>query len=132
MSNLNSEFLTSEELFFMNYIHFKRVEKYYLVEITNITPKRVKVKREIFKLSSSVDDIAYKIAELSFEEILGREFIKIKINVLNNLDAKIYINEKFVSKGIYNNDIFDISELQKKKKLTFTLQTHLLNLTQQR
>ncbi|AYE35971.1 hypothetical protein DB313_00385 [Borrelia turcica IST7] len=115
LSNLNSEFLTSEELFFMNYIHFKRVEKYYLVEITNITPKGVKVKREIFKLSSSVDDIAYKIAELSFEEILGREFIKIKINVLNNLDAKIYINEKFVSKGIYNNDIFDISELQKKE-----------------
>ncbi|UER67290.1 hypothetical protein LKV13_00365 [Borrelia sp. BU AG58] len=113
--NLNTEFLTSEELFFINYINLKKVEKYYLLEINNITPTGVKVNREVFKLSSSVDDIAYKIAELSLEEILGREFIKIRINVLNNLDAKIYINEKFVSKGIYSDDIFDISELQKKE-----------------
>lgn len=77
-SNLNTEFLISQELFFINYIHLKKIEKYYLVEISNITPQGVKVKKEIFHLSSSVDDIANKIAELSFEEILGREFIKIK------------------------------------------------------
>ncbi|WP_445435793.1 hypothetical protein [Candidatus Borreliella tachyglossi] len=111
LSNVNTEFLISEGLFFINYINFKRVEKYYLIEISNITPQGIKVKREVFKLSSSADDIAYKIAELSLKEILGREFIKIEINVLNNLDAKIYINEKFVSKGIYNDDTFDISEL---------------------
>ncbi|UGQ15787.1 hypothetical protein [Borrelia sp. RT5S] len=115
LSNLNSEFLISEELFFMNYINFKRVEKYYILEINNVKPTGVKVKREVFKLSSSVDEIAHRIAELSLEEILGREFIRIRINVLNNLDAKIYINEKFVSKGIYNDDIFDISELEKKE-----------------
>ncbi|BDU63240.1 hypothetical protein BOFE_07800 [Candidatus Borrelia fainii] len=114
-SNLNTEFLISQELFFVNYIHLKKIEKYYLVEISNITPQGIKVKKEIFHLSSSVDDIANKIAELSFEEILGREFIKIKINVINNLDAKIYINEQFVSKGIYNNDIWDISKLPNKE-----------------
>ncbi|WKC57662.1 hypothetical protein [Borrelia sp. P9F1] len=113
--NLNTEFLISQELFFINYINFKRVEKYYILEINNITPTEVKVKREVFKLSTSVDEIAHRIAELSLEEILGREFIRLRINVPNNLDAKIYINEKFVSKGIYNDDIFDISELEKKE-----------------
>ncbi|ACH94338.1 hypothetical protein ACE4V3_03915 [Borrelia recurrentis] len=115
LSNLNIEFLTSQELFFVNYIHLKKVDKHYLVEISNITPQGIKVYKEIFKLSSSVDDIAYKIAKLSLEEILGREFIKLKINVINNLDAKIYINEEFVSKGLYNNDIWDISKLPDKE-----------------
>ncbi|AAX16597.1 PEGA domain-containing protein [Borrelia hermsii] len=115
LSNLNTEFLIRQELFFMNYIHFKKVEKHYLVEISNITPKGIKTQKEIFKLSSSVDDIAHKIAELSLEEILGREFIKLRINIINNLEAKIYINEKFVAKGLYNNDIWDISELPNKE-----------------
>ncbi|WP_246040015.1 hypothetical protein [Borrelia crocidurae] len=112
---MNIEFLTSQELFFVNYIHLKKVDKHYLVEISNITPQGIKVYKEIFKLSSSVDDIAYKIAKLSLEEILGRKFIKLKINVINNLDAKIYINEEFVSKGLYNNDIWDISQLPDKE-----------------
>ncbi|AGT27079.1 hypothetical protein [Borrelia miyamotoi] len=115
LANLSTEFLISQELFFINYVHIKKVDKHYLVEINNITPKEIQVKKEIFKLSSSSDDIANKIANLSFKEILGREFIKIKINVINNLDAKIYINEQFVSKGIYNNDIWDISDLPKKE-----------------
>ncbi|AHH10230.1 hypothetical protein bcCo53_000074 [Borrelia coriaceae] len=115
LSNLNTEFLLNQELFFINYIQFRKVEKHYLIEISNITPQGVRVKKEIFKLSSSVEDIAHKIAKLSLEEILGREFINIKINVINNLDAKIYINEKFVSKGIYNNEIWDISELPNKE-----------------
>ncbi|BCR21519.1 hypothetical protein [Borrelia sp. HM] len=109
--NLNTEFLINQKLFFINYIHIKKIDKHYLVEVHNITPKGIEVKKEIFQLSSSTDDIANKIAHLSFKEILGREFIKIKINVINNLDAKIYINEQFVSKGIYNNDIWDIAKL---------------------
>ncbi|WP_024654179.1 transcriptional regulator [Borrelia persica] len=115
LSRLNIEFLTSQELFFINYINLKKVDRHYLVEISNITPQGVKVHKEIFQTSSSVDNIAYKIAELSLEEILGREFIKLKINVINNSDAKIYINEEFVSKGLYNNDIWDISKLPDKE-----------------
>ncbi|AHH08037.1 hypothetical protein baBA2_000073 [Borrelia anserina] len=115
LSNLNTEFLISEELFFISYIHLKKIEKHYIVEISNITPQGVIVQKEIFKLSSSVDDIANKIAKLSLKEILGREFIKIKIDVINNLDAKIYINEEFVSKGLYNNDTWDISEIPNKE-----------------
>ncbi|AJA89923.1 hypothetical protein OY14_00365 [Borreliella chilensis] len=121
--NLNKEFFIREELFFINYIDLKKIENYYLLEISNITPEKIETKKEVFKTSSSVYEIADKITKHSFKEILGREFLKININVKNNTDAKIYINEKFVSKGIYYDDIFDISKLSNKEieiKITST------------
>ncbi|WKC90487.1 hypothetical protein [Borreliella carolinensis] len=114
-SNLNKEFFIREKLFFINYIDLKKIENYYLLEISNITPKKIDTKKAVFKTSSSVNDIADQITKHSFKEILGREFLKININVKNNPDAKIYINEKFVSKGIYYDNIFDISKLPNKE-----------------
>ncbi|QFI14232.1 hypothetical protein QIA37_00940 [Borrelia sp. CA_690] len=111
ISDLNKEFFIREALFFINYIDLKKIENYYLLEISNITPEKIETKKAVFKTSSSINEIADKITSQSFKEILGREFLKININVKNNPDAKIYINEKFVSKGIYYDNIFDISKL---------------------
>ncbi|PRQ95293.1 hypothetical protein CV684_00370 [Borreliella burgdorferi] len=115
ISNLNKEFFIREELFFINYIDLKKIENYYLLEISNITPEKIATKKAVFKTSSSVNEIADHITKYSLKEILGREFLKININVKNNSDAKIYINEKFVSKGIYHDNIFDISKLPNKE-----------------
>ncbi|EEF82410.1 conserved hypothetical protein [Borreliella burgdorferi WI91-23] len=86
-----------------------------MLEISNITPEKIATKKAVFKTSSSVNEIADHITKYSLKEILGREFLKININVKNNSDAKIYINEKFVSKGIYHDNIFDISKLPNKE-----------------
>ncbi|WKC77662.1 hypothetical protein QIA30_00920 [Borreliella turdi] len=115
ISNLNKEFFIREELFFINYIDLKKIENYYLLEISNITPEKIETKKAVFKTSSSVNEIANEIIKHSLKEILGREFLKININVRNNPDAKIYINEKFVSKGIYYDNIFDISKIPNKE-----------------
>ncbi|WP_424632233.1 hypothetical protein [Borreliella lusitaniae] len=111
ISNLNKEFFIREELFFISYIDLKKIENYYLLEISNITPEKIETKKEVFKTSSSINEIVDKITKHGFKEILGREFLIININVKNNPDAKIYINEKFVSKGIYYDNIFDISKI---------------------
>lgn len=115
ISNLNKEFFIREELFFISYIDLKKIENYYLLEISNITPEKIETEKAVFKTSSSVNEIADKITKQSLKEILGREFLKININVKNNSDAKIYINEKFVSKGVYYNNIFDISKIPNKE-----------------
>ncbi|SCW36275.1 ATP synthase F1 subcomplex epsilon subunit [Borreliella japonica] len=115
ISNLNKEFFIKEELFFINYIDLKKIENYYLLEISNIMSEKIETKKAVFKTSSSINEITDTITNHSFKEILGREFLKININVKNNPDAKIYINEKFVSKGIYYDNIFDISKIPNKE-----------------
>lgn len=115
ISNLNKEFFIREELFFINYIDLKKIENYYLLEISNVTPEKIETEKAVFKTSSSINEIADKITKHSLKEILGREFLKININIKNNPDAKIYINEKFVSKGIYYDNIFDISKIPNKE-----------------
>ncbi|MBB6043166.1 hypothetical protein QIA34_00935 [Borreliella yangtzensis] len=115
ISNLNKEFFIREELFFINYIDLKKIENYYLLEISNVTPEKIETEKAVFKTSSSINEIADKITKHSLKEILGREFLKININIKNNPDAKIYINEKFVSKGIYYDNIFDISKISNKE-----------------
>ncbi|WKC74915.1 hypothetical protein QIA36_00935 [Borreliella yangtzensis] len=115
ISNLNKEFFIREELFFINYIDLKKIENYYLLEISNVTPEKIETEKAVFKTSSSINAIADKITKHSLKEILGREFLKININIKNNPDAKIYINEKFVSKGIYYDNIFDISKIPNKE-----------------
>ncbi len=49
ISNLNKEFFIREELFFISYIDLKKIENYYLLEISNITPEKIETEKAVFK-----------------------------------------------------------------------------------